>query len=205
MSKGLPPPESDFPLEACAVFDAAADVVLELVSDEPFTGDGATAAAVVEVVVLVGGSPIPPSADDNVVVAVVDARVVVLIDALEDLEELSWVCGIGTDVEEVFSPRPPVTPAPPVGMVTDTAGVEDTIEGDMTVTFADDDVEESTDTQRASTIPPAFTLPNNVLALTVTSAQALVTLRACDLSPDTHIDEQPFWKSDTVQEGISLS
>lgn len=193
MSKGLPPPESDFPLEACAVFEAVADVFVELDDDEPLTGDGVTATAVVEAVVLVGSSPpIPPFADDNVVVAVVDARVVVLIDALEDFEELSWVCGIGTDVEDVFVPRPPVTPAPPVGMVTDTAAVEDTIDGDMTVTFADDVVEESTDTQRASTIPPAFTLPNNVLALTVTSAQALVTLRACDLSPVTHIDEQPF-------------
>jgi hypothetical protein len=193
-SKGLPPPL--FPPCDCDVGEEvvsleAVDVFFEVVWVE------------VEVEVVAGAPPPrPPSADstdcDVLEVEVVFAArlVVVIVD-----------CAIGLEVEvvEVFKPRPPVTPGPSVGIVTETAagaaGVELAIVTEI-VDFGACVVVFSNVGHKASTIPPSLTIPNNVFELTCTSEQALDTLLAIEFSPDTQDAEHPLLKSETVQEGI---
>jgi hypothetical protein len=200
-SKGLPPPlfpscDCDFGEEVVSL--EAVDVFFEVVW------------VVVEVEVVAGAPPPrPPSADstdcDVVEVEVVFAARLVVVAVVD--------CAIGIEVEvvevvEVLKPRPPVTPGPSVGIVTETAagaaGVELAIVTEV-VDFGACVVVFSNVGHKASTIPPSLTIPNNVFELTCTFEQALDTLLAIEFSPDTQDAEHPLLKSETVQEGIWLS
>lgn len=113
--------------------------------------------------------------------------------------------GVEVEVEVVIKPRPPVTPAPPVGIVTDTAagwaaGVEL-----CTMTDVVDFVCVVSSGHKATTIPPSFTIPNNVFELTSTFEQDWDTLLAIEFSPAKQAAEHPLLKSETVQDGIWLS
>jgi len=140
-----------------------------------------------------------------VFVVFVDFVVVVLISD----------CGTGigvwleveVEVEVVLKPKPPVTPEPPVGIVTETAagcaaGVEGCTVMDVTVCCADVFADFG---HSAATIPPFFTIPNKVLELTLTLSQDSDTALAIVFSPATQSAEHPLLKSETAQDGIWLS
>lgn len=135
--------------------------------------------------------------------------VFVVFTALVILVEISD-CGNGTGVdvvvELVLKPRPPVTPALSVGIVTETAAGWAVGTELWTVTEIVACVEVSAKVgHRAATIPPFMTIPNNVLELTSTSSQDLDTLLAIAFNPSTQTSEHPLLKSETVQDGIWLS
>jgi hypothetical protein len=188
ISKGLPPPLLSCDCDEDVVWVDAVDVVFF---------------AVVWLEVVAGLSPPrPPSADWTDCDGIEEVLVVLVVIS-------DWGTGIGVEVEVdvvVLKPRPPVTPAPPVGIVTETAagwaaGVELWTVTEI-VDFADVFANVG---QRATTIPPSLTIPNNVFELTSTSEQEPDTLLAIASSPSTQAAEQPLLKSETVQDGIWLS
>jgi hypothetical protein len=133
----------------------------------------------------------------------------VVEDAIVVLVEISDCgAGIGVDVvvELVLKPKPPVTPALSVGIVTETAAGWAVGTELWTVTEIVACVEVFANVgHRAATIPPFMTIPNNVFELTFTSSQDLDTLLAIAFSPCTQTAEHPLLKSETVQDGIWLS
>ncbi|KAF4631832.1 hypothetical protein G7Y89_g6298 [Cudoniella acicularis] len=149
------------------------------------TTDPLSGVAVVLKVLLVTPPPFPLSTEDGGT------------DAAEDVEEVA--SAVAEVVVELW--------------VVVFAAVEECeitlliIVGLITVTLVDvvDDMVDSTVSQSAPTIPPFITLPSNVLAFTDTSSHAEVTLLACAFKPVTHSAVHPDWKSDTSQDGISLS
>jgi hypothetical protein len=160
------------------------------------------AVVVCDVVVETPPPPKPPAADctDWDVVEVVFVVFVVLV--------LISDCGTGTGVEAevVLKPRPPVTPGPSVGNVTDTAsgcwaGVE---VWNVTETVGCAEVFANVG-HKAATIPPFLTIPKSVFELTLTPEQEFDTLLAMEFSPATQAAEHPLLKSETVQDAIWLS
>jgi hypothetical protein len=109
---------------------------------------------------------------------------------------------------EVLKPRPPVTPGPSVGIVTDTVAGAAGVELGIVTDFVDlvDVVDVFANAgHKASTIPPSCTMASKVFELTCTFEQASDTLLATEFSPATQDAEHPSLKSETVQDGIWLS
>jgi hypothetical protein len=164
----------------------------------------------VEVEVEVTAPPPRPSpADANDVVV---GEIVVELGVEEEIFEevvrvelLTCDCAIGTEllvVElEVFV-EAPVTPGLAVGNVTEFTG-RAVVPARVAEVFITVDVVVLANVgHKACTIPPFITIPNNVLELTLTSEQALVTSSATEFSAATHAAEQPLLKSDAVHVGI---
>lgn len=125
-------------------------------------------------------------------VVLTEAERVVLADCADSvLEALELVLAVvGT-----------TTPGLLVGIVTEFAAEADSAIADddfatVVVVFA------AVDGHNACIIPPFITIPSNVFELTDTSEQASLTSLATDSSADSHADEQPLWKSATLQVGI---
>jgi hypothetical protein len=153
--------------------------------------------------------PKPTPADTNDVVvgeAVVELGVEEeIFEEVVLVELLTCDCAIGTEllvVElEVFV-EAPVTPGLAVGSVTEFAGRAVVLARVADVFTTVDVVVLANVGHKACTIPPSITIPNNVLELTLTSEQALVTSSATEFSAATHAAEQPLLKSDAVHVGI---
>ncbi|KAE8441801.1 hypothetical protein EG329_004314 [Mollisiaceae sp. DMI_Dod_QoI] len=206
ISKGLPPPVSGW--------DAGLDVVDEVLDAiDPFLELDDEV-----VVVVVGGGPppIPPSAEFNDVeedegVDFVSAEVDFPVTETPELVICSELlptmdCGVGIEDADfvdvvVLKPNPPVFPWLSVGIVTETAGVLLIATGAV-VDLNSVEVVCASAGHKAATIPPFITMPNSVLGLTDTDAQASETSSATEPNPAMQAAEHPLLKSDFLHDGI---
>jgi hypothetical protein len=124
---------------------------------------------------------------------------------IDEVELLTCDCAIETEllaVELDVFVDAPITPGLAVGSVTEFAGRAVVLATVAEVFTTVDVVVLANEGHKACTIPPFFTIPSNVLELTVTSEQALVTSSATEFSAATHAAEHPLLKSDAVHVGI---
>jgi hypothetical protein len=149
--------------------------------------------------------PSPADANDVVVEETVVELGEEIFEEVMRVELLTCDCAMGTEllvVELEVSVEAPVTPGLAVGNVTEFAG-RAVVPARVAEVFTTVDVVVLANVgHRASTIPPFITIPSNVLELTLTSEQALVTSSATEFSAATHAAEQPLLKSDAVHVGI---
>jgi len=156
--------------------------------------------------------PMPPPADasDDVVGEIVvelgvEEEIFEEVVRVVRVELLTCDCTIGTELSVVelgVFVEAPVTPGLVVGNVTEFAGRAVVPARVAEVVTTVDAVVLANVEHKACTIPPFFTIPNNVLELTLTSEQALVTSSATEFSEATHAAEHPLLKSDAVHIGI---
>ena len=124
---------------------------------------------------------------------VLDTSIVELDSRLEVLPEVD--CAIGVAVEEAFVAK--TTAGLDVGIVTESAAVALPPTGVPVAVFA------SSVGHNACSIPPSFTIPNNVVELILTSEQASLTLSATDFNAAAQPAEHPGdSKSATIHVGI---